>query len=81
MTRKALTNMNDVRETMLSILYTHYVAKGKDLYFKSRSVSKDTDVSQWILCHTCMELEKDGVVSRHGSNPIKWRTHFNELKR
>ena len=78
MTKKRLWNNQDVKETLLSVLMTHYNHTEKEIFFKNKSVSRDIGISPCVLGHVCVELEEDGIISRYGSNPITWRTQFRQ---
>ena len=69
---------DELRDMLLSLLYTEYVERGKDIWFKSRYLAKDVGISPHNVGRTCSELEEDGIIHRHGNeHPSAWGTCFN----
>ncbi len=69
---------DELRDMLLSLLYTEYLDRGKEIWFKSRILGEDIEISSKSIGHTCGELQGDGFVCRHGcKNRSAWGTCFN----
>ena len=71
----------ELRSELLSLLYTEYLHRGKELWFKARLLSKDIDPTTKQIGRICGNLLQDGLLCRHGTKrPSVWGTRFNGFK-
>ena len=71
----------ELRTELLSLLYTQFLFKEKEIWFKARYLASDMmNHSSQEIGRMCSFLQDDGLLIRHGSrNPSKWGTRFNSF--
>ena len=69
-----------VRKKLLEFLSNETKRRGKNIWFKSRHINGKLGVTTQEVGHVCAELEREGVLQRHGTrNPSSWGTRFKEF--